>query len=201
MIYPSRLIEEAVNAFASLPGIGKKTALRLTLHLLKKEAFDSHRLSKAVSELRDNVLYCAICNNVSDDKICGICANNSRDKSIVCVVADLRDVIAIEQTQTFKGTYHVLGGLISPIDGVTPDKLNIISLIDRVNTGHIQELIFAFSANIEGDTTAFYLSKKLTNPELKISTIARGISVGGEIEYADELTLARSILNRTSLKI
>ena len=196
MNYPSKLIEEAVNAFALLPGIGKKTALRLTLHLLKKENFDALRISKAIADLSENIQYCSTCHNVSDAEICGICSNLSRNQTIVCVVADMRDVMAIEQTDTFKGTYHVLGGLISPVDGVTPDQINILSLIERVKTNTISELIFALSATMEGDTTNFYIYKQIENYEVKTSTIARGISVGDELEYADEVTLGRSILNR-----
>jgi len=200
MIFSSALIENAVNEFARLPGIGKKTALRLVLHLLKQDPAQVKLFGEVVTRMRDQIKFCKICHNVSDQEICSICGNPSRNKALVCVVENIRDVMAIENTQQFNGTYHVLGGIISPIDGVGPEQLNIYSLVDRVQQQGIEEIIMALSPTIEGDTTIYYLSKKLKEFPVKITTIARGIAFGGELEYADEMTLARSISNRLPLE-
>lgn len=200
MIFSSALIENAVNEFARLPGIGKKTALRLVLHLLKQDPAQVKLFGEVVTRMRDQIKFCKICHNVSDQEICSICGNPSRNKALVCVVENIRDVMAIENTQQFNGTYHVLGGIISPIDGVGPDQLNIYTLVDRVQQQGIEEIIMALSPTIEGDTTIYYLSKKLKEFPVKITTIARGIAFGGELEYADEMTLARSISNRLPLE-
>jgi recombination protein RecR len=202
MIFSSALIENAVNEFARMPGIGKKTALRLVLHLLKQEPAQVQQFSEAIARMRQQIKFCKQCHNVSDEEICSICASHSRNKSIVCVVENIRDVMAIENTQQFNGLYHVLGGIISPIDGIGPDQLNIHSLVERVQLQGITEVIMALSPTIEGDTTIYYLSKKLQLPDtpVKITTIARGIAFGGELEYADEMTLARSITNRLPLE-
>lgn len=196
MQYPSRLIEKAVEEFSRLPGVGKKTALRLVLHLLRKDKENSQALSSAISELRENIKYCSKCCNISDEDICAICANPNRQKELVCVVQDVRDVLAIENTNQYRGQYHVLGGLISPIEGISPGDININQLIERVDKDKVDEVIFALSSTMEADTTAFYISKKLKEKGIKISSIARGIPIGGEIEYADEITLARSIEQR-----
>jgi len=200
MQYPSKLIEEAVNEISKLPGIGKKTALRLALHLLKEEEHQSISLSEAIVRLRTLTQYCQQCHNISDEKICAVCSSHRRDRSLVCLVQDTRDVLAIENTAQYQGLYHVLGGLISPMQGIGPSDLNIDSLINRIknSNGEIKELIMALSPTIEGDTTAFYITKKLKEVEVKISTISRGIPVGGELEYTDEITLGRSILSRTN---
>jgi recombination protein RecR len=200
MIFSSALIENAVNEFARLPGIGKKTALRLVLHLLKQEPAQVKLFGDVVTRMRDQIKFCKICHNVSDQEICSICGNPSRNKALVCVVENIRDVMAIENTQQFNGTYHVLGGIISPIDGVGPEQLNIYSLVERTQQQGIEEIIMALSPTIEGDTTIYYLSKKLKEFPVKITTIARGIAFGGELEYADEMTLARSISNRLPLE-
>lgn len=200
MIFSSALIENAVNEFARLPGIGKKTALRLVLHLLKQDPAQVKLFGEVVTRMRDQIKFCKICHNVSDQEICSICSNPSRNKALVCVVENIRDVMAIENTQQFNGTYHVLGGIISPIDGVGPEQLNIYTLVDRVQQQGIEEIIMALSPTIEGDTTIYYLSKKLKEFPVKITTIARGIAFGGELEYADEMTLARSISNRLPLE-
>ena len=202
MIFSSALIENAVNEFARMPGIGKKTALRLVLHLLKQEPAQVQQFSEAIARMRQQIKFCKQCHNVSDEEICSICASHSRNKSIVCVVENIRDVMAIENTQQFNGLYHVLGGIISPIDGIGPDQLNIHSLVERVQHQGVTEVIMALSPTIEGDTTIYYLSKKLQLPDtpVKITTIARGIAFGGELEYADEMTLARSITNRLPLE-
>jgi recombination protein RecR len=183
-----------------LPGIGKKTALRLVLHLLKQDPAQVKLFGEVVTRMRDQIKFCKICHNVSDQEICSICGNPSRNKALVCVVENIRDVMAIENTQQFNGTYHVLGGIISPIDGVGPEQLNIYTLVDRVQQQGIEEIIMALSPTIEGDTTIYYLSKKLKEFPVKITTIARGIAFGGELEYADEMTLARSISNRLPLE-
>ncbi|HWH63515.1 MAG TPA: recombination mediator RecR [Ginsengibacter sp.] len=202
MIFSSTLLENAVNEFAKLPGIGKKTALRLVLHLLKKNVEDVEHFSEAIVKMREQINFCTRCHNISDKQLCNICADRSRKQQMICVVESIRDVIAIESTQQYNGLYHVLGGIISPLDGIGPDQLQIDSLIKRVNEEKTEELIFALSPNIQGDTTIFYISKKLSaelNEEtqpIKITTIARGIAFGGELEYADEMTLARSISNR-----
>ena len=197
MQLPSNLLENAVNEFAKLPGIGKKTALRLVLHLLKQEEEDVKHFSNTVSEMRANIRFCKQCFNVSDSDICSICSNSMRNnKRTICVVENIRDVIAIESTGQFSGTYHVLGGVISPLDGVGPDNLTIDALVKRVETEEIEELIFALNPNIQGDTTIYYIRKKIAHLSCKVTTIARGISFGGELEFADELTLGRSLANR-----
>lgn len=196
MIFSSSLLENAVNEFSKLPGIGKKTALRLVLYLLKKEVSDVKMFSDAVLQMREEIHFCIRCYNIADKTVCNICADRARDQSTICVVETIRDVIAIESTQQFNGVYHVLGGIISPLDGIGPDQLEIDSLIKRVTEEKPEELIFALSPNIQGDTTIYYISKKITNLPIKITTIARGIAFGGELEYADEMTLARSISNR-----
>nr|WP_299345226.1 recombination mediator RecR [Allomuricauda sp.] len=196
MEFSSKLLENAVYEMSQLPGIGKRTALRLVLHLLRQPEAQTHSLSDALTKLRDDVNFCRNCHNISDTEICEICANPKRDKSIVCVVEDVRDVMAIENTSQFKGLYHVLGGKISPMEGIGPQDLNVVSLINKVKEGNIKELIFALSSTMEGDTTNFYIYKQLEGHDVITSTIARGISVGDELEYADEVTLGRSILNR-----
>ncbi len=196
MIFSSSLLENAVNEFAKLPGIGRKTALRLVLHLVKQEAASVKQFSQAVSRLREEIRFCSRCHNISDTPVCNICSNPSRKQELVCVVENIRDVIAIESTQQFNGLYHVLGGIISPLDGVGPEQLEIDSLLKRVEEEQVNELIFALNANVQGDTTVYYISKKLRGLPVKITTISRGISFGGELEYADEMTLARSISNR-----
>ena len=189
-------MEEAVLAFATLPGIGKKTALRLVLHLMNQPTQASEQFSEALVKMRRNIKHCSICHNVADTEVCTICSSPKRNKQIVCIVETIRDVMAIEATGQFNGVYHVLGGVISPIEGIGPDDLNIDSLEERVSNEKIKEVIMAISPTIEGDTTIFYISKKIKDLNVKISTIARGISFGGELEYADELTLGRSIATR-----
>jgi len=196
MSFSSSLLENAVNEFAKLPGIGKKTALRLVLHLIKQPKEEVGFFSETLSRMREGIKFCSTCYNVSDTDVCNICSNSSRKKEIICVVENIRDVIAIESTQQFNGLYHVLGGVISPLDGVGPDQLSIEPLINRIKKDGAEELIFALSPNIQGDTTLFYISKKIKELPVKITTIARGIAFGGELEYADEMTLARSIQNR-----
>ena len=195
MQFSSSLVESAVNEFASLPGIGKKTALRLVLHLLKQNEIAVRDFGDAIIKMRNEIKFCQRCHNIADADICSICANSMRKQEMICVVENIRDVITIESTQQYNGTYHVLGGIISPLDGIGPDQLNIESLLNRVNKENILEIIFALSPNIQGDTTIYYIQKKLQSP-VKITTIARGIAFGGELEYADEMTLARSIANR-----
>ena len=196
MNYSSKLLEKAVEEFAKLPGIGKKTALRLVLNLLNREVDDVTRFATAITSLREEIRFCKKCHNISDIEICQLCSNPSRDNSTLCVVEDIRDVMAIENTQQYRGLYHVLGGVISPMDGIGPQHLNIESLIDKVNSGEVKEIIFALSTTMEGDTTNFFIFKKLKKTSVKISTIARGIAFGDELEYADEITLGRSIANR-----
>ena len=197
--YPSKYIEKAVDEISKLPGIGKKTALRLALHLLKDKEEASHQLANAVVELRTKTKYCTKCHNISDDDICNICNSHRRDQSIICVVEDTRDVLAIENTGQYTGLYHVLNGVISPMDGIGPSELTIDSLQHRLkNNQEVKEIIFALSPTMEGDTTAFYLTKKLKEFSLKITTIARGVPIGGELEYTDEITLGRSIITRTT---
>lgn len=196
MEFSSKLLQNAVNEMAQLPGIGKRTALRLVLHLLRQPSSQTAHLSKALSELRETIKYCKNCHNISDVDLCEICANKHRDDTIICVVEDIRDVMAIEGTSSFRGLYHVLGGKISPMDGVGPHDLNISSLVEKVKTGKIKELIFALSSTMEGDTTNFYIYKQIQDYKITTTTIARGISVGDELEYADEVTLGRSIINR-----
>ena len=204
MELPSKLLENAVNEMSQLPGIGKRTALRLVLHLLKQPSEQTELLAAALTAMRNDIQYCKECNTISDADICGICSNASRDKSIICVVEDVRDVMALENTGMFKGVYHVLGGKISPIEGVGPSQLKINSLVEKVKEGNVSEIIFALSSTMEGDTTNFYIYRQIKEYEVKTSTIARGIAVGDELEYADEVTLGRSLLNRipfeTSIK-
>ncbi|HBB01781.1 MAG: recombination protein RecR [Bacteroidetes bacterium GWD2_45_23] len=195
--YPSTLLENAVNEFARLPGIGRKSALRLVLHLLRQEEENVTRFTESVLRLKQEVKYCACCHNISDTDLCGICADKTRDNSVICVVENIKEVMAIEKTVQFNGLYHVLGGIISPIDGIGPSNLEIASLEERVKAGGIREVILALSATMEGDTTNFYIFRKLQHYPVKVSIIARGVSIGDEIEYADEVTLGRSILNRT----
>lgn len=196
MEFSSKLLENAVYEVSLLPGIGKRTALRLVLHLLNQPEQRTQLLTTALSKLREEVNFCKSCHNISDTEICEICSNTKRNESIICVVEDIRDVMAIENTAQFNGLYHVLGGKISPMEGVGPQDLNIVSLVNKVKQGNVKELIFALSSTMEGDTTNFYIYKQLEGLEITTSTIARGISVGDELEYADEVTLGRSILNR-----
>ena len=200
MQFSSQLLENAVNEFAKLPGIGKKTALRLVLHLLKQEENNVQQFSEVIAKMRNEIKFCQRCYNVADGDICSICANSMRKQETICVVENIRDVIAIESTQQFNGTYHVLGGIISPLDGVGPDQLNIESLINRVQKEKTEEIIFALNPNIQGDTTIYYIQKKLQHTNIHITTIARGIAFGGELEYADEMTLARSLQNRLPIE-
>lgn len=195
--YPSVLLENAVNEFAKLPGIGRKTALRLVLHLLRQDVSQVEGFAQALVTLKQEVKYCRSCHNISDSEICGICADRSRDASTLCVVENIREVMAIESTSQFNGLYHVLGGVISPIDGIGPSDLQISSLEERVRQGEVKEVVLALSATMEGDTTNFYIFRKLHPYNVKVSIIARGVAVGDEIEYTDEITLGRSILNRT----
>lgn len=196
MIFSSSLIENSVKEFSKLPGIGKKTALRLVLHLLKQDKETVQQFSQTLANMRDNIQFCSRCHNVSDDAICKICNDFSRKKHQICVVESIRDVMAIEATQQFSGLYHVLGGIISPLDGIGPDKLTIQSLLSRIEEEEVEELIMALSPTLEGDTTSYYISKKILNKDIKITTLSRGVAFGGELEYADELTLARSLMNR-----
>ena len=196
MEFSSKLLEKAVNEMAQLPGIGKRTALRLVLHLLKQPKEQTQFLTESLQTMRNDVKYCKSCHNISDVELCEICSNEKRNHQIICVVEDIRDVMAIENTGQFKGVYHVLGGKISPIDGVGPSQLNIATLVEKVSAGMVVEVIFALSSTMEGDTTNFYIFRQIQHYEIKTSTIARGISVGDELEYADEITLGRSILNR-----
>lgn len=201
MDFSSKLLENAVFEISQLPGIGKRTALRLALHLLKQPPMQVEELAQALVLLRNNVNYCKKCHNISDEEICEICANYHRDPSVVCVVEDIRDVMAIENTGQYTGLYHVLGGKISPIDGIGPNNLNINSLVHRIKDENIKEIIFALSNTMEGDTTNFYIFKQLESLDITTSTIARGISVGDELEYADEITLGRSILHRVPFEV
>jgi recombination protein RecR len=196
MEFPSKLIESAVNDFARLPGVGKKTALRYVLFLLRNDESWAKSFSESILKLRTEVKFCKHCQVISDQEVCSICSNQNRDSSVLCVVQDVRDVMAIENTRLFNGHYHVLGGIISPIEGVGPDQLNINSLIDKVKDGNIQEVILALNSTMEGETTCFFIHRKLSEFQIKISTIARGIPIGDELEYADEITLGRSIQNR-----
>ncbi|HEY6503188.1 MAG TPA: recombination mediator RecR [Chitinophagaceae bacterium] len=200
MQFSSALLENAVNEFAKLPGIGKKTALRLVLHLLKQNTGEVQQFSDVMARMRSEIKFCQRCFNVADADICSICANSMRKQEILCVVENIRDVIAIESTQQFNGTYHVLGGVISPLDGIGPDQLTIESLVNRVHKERTEELIFALNPTIQGDTTIYYIQKKLQPYSLRITTIARGIAFGGELEYADELTLGRSLQNRMPIE-
>lgn len=190
------MIEDAVTEISRLPGIGKKTALRLALHLLKQNEVVTEALALAITKMREEIQYCQVCHNISDDSTCSVCKSHRRDQSIICVVEDIRDVLAIENTNQYQGLYHVLGGVISPIQGIGPEELKIESLLRRVSENEVSEIILALSATMEGDTTSFYLSKRLKESGVKVSSIARGIPVGGELEFTDEVTLGRSILTR-----
>ena len=195
--YPSVLLEKAVNEFSKLPGIGRKTALRLVLHLLRQSNSDVEQFASAIAKVKQEVKYCRVCHNISDEDVCPICSDPRRDTSLICVVENIQDVMAVENTQQFRGLYHVLGGIISPMDGIGPDQLEIQSLVQRVEQGGVSEVILALSSTMEGDTTNFYISRKLAPLDVKLPVIARGISVGDELEYTDEVTLGRSIVNRT----
>lgn len=195
--YPSVLLEKAVGEFSKLPGIGRKTALRLVLHLLRQSNSDVEQFASAIAKVKQEVKYCRVCHNISDEDVCPICSDPRRDTSLICVVENIQDVMAVENTQQFRGLYHVLGGIISPMDGIGPDQLEIQSLVQRVEQGGVSEVILALSSTMEGDTTNFYISRKLAPLNVKLSVIARGISVGDELEYTDEVTLGRSIVNRT----
>ncbi|MFN4082492.1 MAG: recombination mediator RecR [Bacteroidia bacterium] len=201
MNFPSQLIEEAVNELSKFPGIGKKSALRMVLFLLKQQIIDVERLGNAIIKLSKDIKYCKVCHNVSDHDICNICNNPKRDAATICVVEDLRDVMAIENTAQYNGMYHVLGGLINPVGGIGPDMLQIESLLNRVKQNQVSEVIMALSATVEGDTTVFYISKQLAPVGTKITTISKGISIGGELEYADEITLGRSITGRVPYRL
>lgn len=196
MQFSSRLLEQAVDEFGRLPGVGKKTALRLVLHLLKQTNGEVARFTGSINQLKEHIKYCSNCFNISDDLVCEICNSNKRDQEIICVVEDTRDVMAIENTNQYQGVYHVLGGLISPMDGIGPSDLKIEALVERLKTNGVKEVILALSATMEGDTTIFYLYRKLKEFDIQLSTIARGIAFGGELEYVDELTLGRSIVTR-----
>lgn len=200
MVFSSRLIEEAVNEFAKLPGIGKKTALRMVLHMLNKDEEEVNRFADTIARMRKEIKFCKECHNVADTELCDICSNKGRNQQQVCVVENIRDVIAIESTQQYNGLYHLLGGILSPLDGIGPEQLNISTLKDRVEKKGIEELIMAISPTIEGDTTVYYIAKQLNGLPVQITTIARGISFGGELEYADEMTLARSIAKRLPIE-
>lgn len=195
--YSSQILERAVESFSQLPGVGRKTALRLVLHLLRQPLEDVDSFTDAVTRVRHDVKYCKVCHNISDTDICSICSDPRRDGSVVCVVENIQDVMAIENTQQYHGLYHVLGGIISPMDGIGPHDLSIDSLVERIDEGGVKEVILALASTMEGDTTNFYISRKLKDKDVKLSIIARGISVGDELEYTDEVTLGRSILNRT----
>ena len=195
--YPSKLLENAVNEFSSLPGIGRKTALRLVMHLLRQDPVDVTRFGETIIKLRKEIKYCSKCHTISDEDICSICNDRLRDSSLLCVVESTQDVLAIENTRQYRGLYHVLGGIISPVDGIGPSDLNIDSLEERVKEGGINEVVFALSTTMEGDTTSYYLYRRLQKYNIKITAIARGIAIGDELEYTDEITLGRSIINRT----
>jgi recombination protein RecR len=194
--YSSKLLEQAVDELSRLPGIGRRTALRLALHLLREEKSSVERLGSALVKMRNEINYCRVCFNLSDREVCSICSDHKRDKSVVCVVEDIRDVMAIEKTSQYRGLYHVLGGIISPMDGIGPKDITIENLVERIRNSEIREVVFALAATIEGDTTNFYIYKQLMDFDVDITTIARGVSVGDELEYADEITLGRSILTR-----
>ena len=194
--YSSKLLESAVSELSRLPGIGKKTALRLALQILKENASYAENLGKAIIRLRSEIVFCTTCNNISDSEVCEICSNHKRDENTVCVVEDIRDVLAIEKTAQFNGLYHVLGGIINPIEGIGPNDINVAHLVRRVNQEEINEIILALPATVEGDTTNFYIYKLIKTFDIKVTTIARGVAIGDELEYTDEITLGRSILNR-----
>lgn len=199
--YSSKLVEEVVTELSKLPGIGKRTAMRLALHLLKQELIFSERLGSSIIKMRTNIMFCKYCHNISDHEVCEICNNPRRDDKLICVVEDIRDVMAIENTGQFQGKYHVLRGLISPMDGISPSNLTIDKLSQRVNNNTVNEIILALSATVEGDTTSFYIYKQLKHMPVKISTIARGVAIGDEIEFADEITLGRSIIGRLPYEV
>lgn len=199
--YPSKLLENAVNEFASLPGIGKKTAFRLVMHLLRQKESEVERFGESIVKLKKEIKYCKICFNISDNDVCDICSDNSRDRSIVCIVENIRDVIAIEKTGQYRGVYHVLGGIISPMDGIGPSDLNIDQLEEKVKTGNIGEIIFALSTTMEGDTTNYYIYRRLMPYNIKITSLSRGVAIGDELEYTDEITLGRSIVNRMPFEL
>jgi recombination protein RecR len=201
MNYPSKILEKAVDAISSLPGIGKKTALRMALHLIYDKNDKASILSSSLSELRNGVKFCSICHSISDENVCAICSTSSRNKRLLCIVENVRDMMAIEDTGSFVGLYHILGGLISPLEGVSPSDLNIDSLLSRLEKNEVEEIIMAISPTIDGDTTTFYISKKISHLNLKMTSIARGVSFGGELEYADEFTLGRSISARLPYKL
>jgi recombination protein RecR len=194
--FPSRLLENAVNEFASLPGVGRKTAFRLVMNLLRRDSEDVKRFGESIIRLHGEIHYCKICNNISDTEICSICSDEKRDKSVICVVENIQDVMALENTRQFRGMYHVLGGIISPINGIGPSDLRIESLEEKISSGGINEIIFALSTTMEGDTTNYYLYKKLSKYGIVITTLARGVAIGDELEYTDEITLGRAINNR-----
>ena len=194
--FPSRLLDEAVNEFASLPGIGRKTAFRLVMHLLRRNSAEVRRFGETITRLREDVCYCSICHGISDTPVCDICSDGSRDTSLICVVESVQDILAVENTRQFKGLYHVLGGIISPVDGIGPSDLTIASLEQRVRDGSVKELILALSTTMEGDTTNFYIYKRLAGHDIRITTLARGVAIGDVLEYTDEITLGQSIVNR-----
>lgn len=198
--FPSRLLENAVNEFAKLPGIGRKSALRLVLHMLKQDVHEVEMFANSLLQLRSEVKHCKVCHNISDTDVCNICSNPSRNASFICVVENIKDVMAIENTHQFNGLYHVLGGIISPMDGIGPSDLEVESLVTRVTEGSVEEIVLALSTTMEGDTTNFFIYKKLKNLNVKISTLARGVSIGDELEYTDEVTLGRSIVNRMNFE-
>jgi len=198
--FPSRLLENAVNEFAKLPGIGRKSALRLVLHLLKQDLQEVEIFGNSLIQLRSEIKHCKVCHNISDTDLCSICSNPSRNPSLICVVENIKDVMSVENTHQFNGLYHVLGGIISPMDGIGPSELEIDSLVKKVSEGTIEEVILALSTTMEGDTTNFFIFKKLKNMDVKISTLARGVSIGDELEYTDEVTLGRSIVNRMNFE-
>jgi len=198
--FPSKLLEEAVNEFSKLPGIGSKTALRLVLHLLRQSPAESESLGNAIIRLRNEIKYCSVCHNISDADTCQICSDPSRDRQIICVVENIRDVMSIENTRQHKGIYHVLGGIISPMDGIGPGDLTIASLEMKAGKGEVREIIFALPTTMEGDTTCFYIYRKMKDFDIKITTLARGVSIGDDLEYADEITLGRSLVNRQAFE-
>lgn len=199
--YSSKLLEDAVDEFASLPGVGRKTALRLALHLLKQPVEKVNRFSNVFTRLRNEVKYCSECNMISDSTVCPVCSNPKRDRAVVCVVESIRDVLSLENTRQFNGLYHVLGGIISPMDGIGPSDLTIDRLVERVGEGEIREVVLALNTGMEGETTSFYIFKRLAQFDIKITTIARGVGFGDDLEYTDELTLGKSIQNRQPFKI
>ncbi len=194
--FPSKLLEEAVNEFASLPGIGRKTAFRLVMHLLRRDSGEVRRFGETITRLREDVCYCKVCHGISDTPVCHICNDRSRDRSLICVVENVQDVMAVENTRQFRGLYHVLGGIISPVDGVGPSDLTITKLEEKVREGTVKEVILALSTTMEGDTTNFYIYKRLSGYDVRITTLARGVAIGDVLEYTDEITLGQSIVNR-----